>query len=566
MGSDADDRATPRDRLIVAFVLVLSVSATVAGFLFERGRTHERNQVMFAAAADDVRHDLQATMNAYAQFLRGGVSLFRSSGAVSRADWRRYVDDLAMGETYPGVQAVSYNALLRGPGALADLVRATRGDGMGEFEVRPGGARSLYAPILYLEPMSARNERAVGFDILSESHRGAAVRRAIESGEPSLSAQVTLAGGDADAGDGRSEAGVLLVQPVYRTGADVSSAEERRRAATGLIVSVFRIPDLMESVLAGRADGDRTAIAVTLRDVDPDASPTPMYGDAGTGRYATENAMALFGREWQFRAVSTPRFEAALPAHSDYVMLVLGLMVSFLLTAVVWAQAMRARLSRRAAATIASSHGQIEVLMDEVNHRSKNLLTLVQAIARQTRADDPGTFTRTFGERLGALSKSQDLLVRSGWSAVAIHELVRSQLAHFADLVDDRIVIEGEDFGLDAETAQTLGMALHELATNASKYGALSNDGGVVRIAWRFEGTGPAARFRMSWTERGGPPVAKPSRRGFGTKVTDIMARAALGGEIETCYAREGFEWHLACDADRIRATDGGRGVLAGAS
>jgi PAS domain S-box-containing protein len=186
---------------------------------------------------------------------------------------------------------------------------------------------------------------------------------------------------------------------------------------------------------------------------------------------------------------------------------------------------------------------QLHLLMREANHRVKNLLSLVQAIARQTAAGNVEGFIGRFTERIQALAANQDLLGRDEWQGADLEDLVRAHLAHFADLVGSRITVHGSKLHLNATAAQAIGLALHELATNAGKYGALSTDAGRVDVGWRLDGDA----LTMSWTERDGPPVRPPERRGFGTTVIDAMARQALGGEVQLDYARSGLEWHLTC-------------------
>jgi PAS domain S-box-containing protein len=186
---------------------------------------------------------------------------------------------------------------------------------------------------------------------------------------------------------------------------------------------------------------------------------------------------------------------------------------------------------------------QILFLMHEVNHRAKNMLTLVQAVARQTAAREPEDFIGRFNERIRALAANQDLLVQNQWQGVDVEKLVRAQLAHFADLIGSRITVHGSKLHLNATAAQAIGLALHELATNAGKYGALSTEAGRVDVGWWLDDDA----LTMSWTERDGPPVRPPERRGFGTTVIDAMARQALGGEVQLDYARSGLEWHLTC-------------------
>jgi PAS domain S-box-containing protein len=188
---------------------------------------------------------------------------------------------------------------------------------------------------------------------------------------------------------------------------------------------------------------------------------------------------------------------------------------------------------------------QVHLLMREVNHRAKNMLSLVQAIARQTAAREPEDFIGRFTERIQALAANQDLLIRNEWQGVDVQDLVRAQLAHFADLVGSRIAVDGPRLRLNAAAAQAIGLALHELATNAGKYGALSVDAGRVDVGWRFDGD----IFAMGWTERNGPPVSRPERRGFGTTVVDSMAKRTVDGEVQLDYAPSGLTWRLTCPA-----------------
>jgi two-component sensor histidine kinase len=126
------------------------------------------------------------------------------------------------------------------------------------------------------------------------------------------------------------------------------------------------------------------------------------------------------------------------------------------------------------------------LLMREANHRAKNMPSLVQAIARQTAAREPEDFVERFTERIQALAATQDLLVRNKWQGVDVGDFVRAQLAHFADLVGPRIVVHGPNLRLNAAAAQATGLALHELATNAGKYGALSTDSDRVDFSWEL--------------------------------------------------------------------------------
>ncbi len=185
------------------------------------------------------------------------------------------------------------------------------------------------------------------------------------------------------------------------------------------------------------------------------------------------------------------------------------------------------------------------LLMREINHRAKNMLSVVDAIAHQTATRNPQDFVERFSERIQALSANQDLLIRNEWNGVEIEDLVCAQLALFADLIGSRIAVQGPKLRLNAASAQAIGLALHELATNAGKYGALSTDTGRVDVRWGTDGD----IFTMSWTERDGPPVFEPKRRGFGTIVMEAMTERSVDGKVDIDYAPSGLTWRLTCPA-----------------
>jgi PAS domain S-box-containing protein len=184
------------------------------------------------------------------------------------------------------------------------------------------------------------------------------------------------------------------------------------------------------------------------------------------------------------------------------------------------------------------------LLVREMNHRVKNILTVVDAIAHRTAAQSPEDFAKRFSERIRALSANQDLLFSNEWKGVDVEDVVRAQLSHFADLIGSRIVVDGPKLRFNTVGA-TVGLALHELATNASKYGALSTDRGRVDVRWNLSDNA----FTMSWTEREGPSVSAPKRRGFGTMVIERMAESSLGGTVNLDYAPSGLTWCLTCPA-----------------
>jgi PAS domain S-box-containing protein len=188
---------------------------------------------------------------------------------------------------------------------------------------------------------------------------------------------------------------------------------------------------------------------------------------------------------------------------------------------------------------------QVHLLLREIDHRARNMLSLVQVIARQTAGCEPEEFIERFNGRIQALAVSQDLLARNEWQGVDAGDLARAALEQFAELVESRITVHGSPVRLNPAAAQAIGLAIHELAANAAKYGALSTDAGRVDLSWQSEGD----IFTMNWSERDGPPVRPPGRKGFGSAVIESMAGRTLGAEVQLDYAPLGLVWRLSCSA-----------------
>ncbi len=183
----------------------------------------------------------------------------------------------------------------------------------------------------------------------------------------------------------------------------------------------------------------------------------------------------------------------------------------------------------------------LRLLMRELTHRSKNFLAVIQALARQTsrHAGSLENFLDEFSARLQALSRSHDLLVQEEWHSASLRDLVRSQLGHYIDRDESQVSVEGPNVHLKPEAAQSLGLALHELAVNAAKYGALSTPKGRVEILWdRHESEGAGIVIR--WLERDGPVVEHPKKHGFGTLAIQRNLSRSLEADVDLNFAQDG--------------------------
>ena len=195
---------------------------------------------------------------------------------------------------------------------------------------------------------------------------------------------------------------------------------------------------------------------------------------------------------------------------------------------------------------------RIELLLMEVNHRSKNLLSVVQSMARRT-ASTSEDFIPRLERRIAALAANQDVLVQRNWAAVPLRELIAAQLL-FLEQADAQTQVSGPDMVIQPGTAEALSMTLHELATNAEKYGAYSVPAGLVRISWDIGGTAADAEFVLRWTESGGPKVVQNKEPGFGSRIIRDVPRGRLRGEVETEFAPQGFRFTLRCPAANVLA------------
>jgi two-component sensor histidine kinase len=193
----------------------------------------------------------------------------------------------------------------------------------------------------------------------------------------------------------------------------------------------------------------------------------------------------------------------------------------------------------------------IKLLMREVSHRSKNLLAVVQAIASQTirTSETLDAFGKRFVQRLQGLAASQDLLVQENWRGVRMEDLAREQLVPFVDAGGARLTLRGAACMLRGGAAQAIGLALHELATNATKYGAWVTPLGHVSLTWD---AGADGALQLKWVERGGPRVETPMSKGFGQVVIENMVALAVDGSVEMRFNPDGLTWSLSIPASNL--------------
>jgi PAS domain S-box-containing protein len=192
------------------------------------------------------------------------------------------------------------------------------------------------------------------------------------------------------------------------------------------------------------------------------------------------------------------------------------------------------------------SEALTEMLARETEHRAKNVLATVQATVHLSQSDTPEGLKSAIEGRIQALANVHTLFVQSRWTGADLHSVVTQELSPYFRDGAARARINGPNLLLEPNTAQTLAVTLHELATNAAKYGALSVPAGTVNVEWSRAADG---RVVLRWTETGGPPVAPPTRRGFGTRVIERMIQGQLKGQMRCDWRAEGFACEIAIQA-----------------
>lgn len=316
----------------------LSAAITIFAWSVADEYADERAKENFEFEVEDARQSILYRMRNYEQALRGGVALFNASEAISRQEWKQYVESLQLEQTLPGIQGFGYAQVIR-PEQLLEHEAAIRSEGFPAYRVRPRGDRDLYSSIVFLEPFDFRNRRAFGFDMYSEPTRKAAMDRAIITGDTAVSGIVKLK----QETDTDIQAGFLMYLPVYQKNMPISTEEERKNAIKGFVYSPFRANDLMSGVLDNRANPLTFQLYDSNR-IDPDLI---LYDSRAANlveqdlelsvkpKYTSQSYLILPGRSWTVAFQSTPLFEQVTKSIQPQLILIAGGVIDVLLFLVI---------------------------------------------------------------------------------------------------------------------------------------------------------------------------------------------------------------------------------------
>jgi len=328
-------RLRKRGAVLPWLVLVGALGLTFLVWRLNVAAVEHEAREHFDRRAEQIETAIRNRIQAYQVLLQGGAGLFAASREVSREEWHAYVESLHLAIQYPGILGMGHarHVPLEKREAHA---REMAAEGLPDYRIWPEGERAEYGAIVYLEPFNARTQRAFGYDMLSEPVRGAAMRRARDSGLPSQSDKVRLV--QEDGAD--EQHGFLLYVPTYRHGAPLNSQAQRRAALTGWVYALFRMNDLMRGILgtAGSPDMD-----LEIFDGKAVHEAAELYDSDQSGRLFRENPhtpftsrtsqLELGGHTWTLVMHSLPGFESEIHSQQSLLVLVAGMLFSLLLFA-----------------------------------------------------------------------------------------------------------------------------------------------------------------------------------------------------------------------------------------
>jgi HD-GYP domain-containing protein (c-di-GMP phosphodiesterase class II) len=380
--------------------LVLSVCLLVTFSVWSVAHRNEIREAEFAfdTEVSDVHARVSARLDNYSYLLKGAAGLFSASSSVERQEFHDYVEKLQLEQSYPGIQGVGFARVVPAKDKQG-LVAAMRREGFAQFNIKPEGERDPYSAIVYLEPFDWRNQRAIGYDMYAEPIRRAAMERARDVDGPAISGKVVLV----QETEKEVQSGFLMYVPVYRSHLPHQTVAERRQNLVGWVYEPFRMQNLMsKGVLGNFLDAVRDQLDIEIYDGDKADRNAIMFDSSALlsgmaekrqARFSSIRSIEYFGHNWTIVVRSLPAFEAKVADGRSRTAAIGGVLVSLLLTLIVWllsstnarairlAEVMTARQGQTLTQTIAAMATVIEMRDPYTSGHQRRAAEIARAIA-----------------------------------------------------------------------------------------------------------------------------------------------------------------------------------------
>lgn len=377
-----------RLRRAAAYVVLLgALLLTCVAWYYVSQNLRAQEQARFDETVQAIQRAIDQRMSAYVDAMLDVRGLFAASDSVERDEFNKYVDGTDLRRRYPGVQAVGYSERV-GSEEKGEFEGEVREEGFSDYALVPDGERYEYFPIVYIEPSEGPNQRLLGYDTFAQRTQRAAMERARDTGLPTVSGRIALAGEDGEEG----MAGFLIYLPVYRDGEPQQSAPERRSALQGFVVSVFRADELLEGIFGGPADSTVSFEVFDGADFDDEHL---LYDDDGilhaadasySPRFSNLTTLEVGGRIWSLYFDSLPSFESDWQSKLPLLVLLGGLLVSLCLFGVVRVLDDSRARAERIGAELEETNQELEETNQELAATNKELETFGYSVSHDLRA------------------------------------------------------------------------------------------------------------------------------------------------------------------------------------
>jgi two-component sensor histidine kinase len=526
----------PRAVPLAIFLAIAAITALSVFAIESNARARERAQMR--EYAQGVASALDRSSSGFSSYLRAGAALFSSVEEVQPGTFDNFVRALKLNTELSGAEGIGWIPVIEARDLPAFMAQTrARQPGFPDIYPRPAANTGRIAPVTMFAPAAPRNRRALGYDMYSDPARAAAMAEAELRLGPAASGRIVLT----QETSGTAPA-FAIYMPVFRIGAG------DERSLTGFVYTPFRAREFLDAAIDRESP---SPFGVRLYD-----------GEASTGHLLVAHSISDASSETVEQAVTIADRQLLLVIESgnaqvlsplSMVTLSFGLALASLLMLLARLLTQQAYEDQARLAFFEEQHSIRNSLTRELNHRVKNTLANVLSILSLTRrrTSNLDEFADSLEGRIRALSATHDLLTVTDWGTTPIRAVIEAELQHFRSAHDDTILLDGPALELAPNDALSFGLAVHELATNAAKYGALSVAGGQVTIRWqRGAGTDgdPAAEVPwadVEWQETGGPPVPTDRHRGFGTELIEKIVAHELRQPVALEFNPDGVRCML---------------------